>query len=54
MRKYVDTLSINVLNDSILDKIHSGTTGVSEAMRIAANTTVLERACDSSACIPTT
>ncbi|KAK1405747.1 Exocyst complex component [Heracleum sosnowskyi] len=46
VKKYVDKLLIEVLNSSILDKIHSGTTGVSQAMQIAANTNMLEKACD--------
>ncbi|KAK1366268.1 hypothetical protein POM88_041829 [Heracleum sosnowskyi] len=46
VKKYVDKLLIEVLNNSILDKIHSGTTGVSQAMQIAANTNILEKACD--------
>lgn len=46
VKKYVDKLLIDVLNNSILDKIHSGTPGVSQAMQIAANTSVLEKACD--------
>ena len=46
MRKYLDKLLIDVLNEAILYTIHSGTTGVSQAMQIAANIAALERACD--------
>ncbi|PSS33498.1 Exocyst complex component SEC15A like [Actinidia chinensis var. chinensis] len=46
VRKYLDKLLIDVLNEAILNTIHSGTTGVSQAMQIAANIAVLERACD--------
>ncbi|XP_031128311.1 exocyst complex component SEC15A [Ipomoea triloba] len=46
VKKYLDKLLIDVLNEAILDTIHSGTTGVSQAMQIAANIAVLERACD--------
>ncbi|GFS30792.1 exocyst complex component sec15A [Actinidia rufa] len=46
VRKYLDKLLIDVLNEAILNTIHSGTTGVSRAMQIAANIAVLERACD--------
>ncbi|XP_057977297.1 exocyst complex component SEC15A-like [Malania oleifera] len=46
LKKYLDILLIDVLNEVILQKIHSGTTGVSQAMQIAANTAFLERACD--------
>ncbi|KAL8460080.1 hypothetical protein ACS0TY_031842 [Phlomoides rotata] len=46
VRKYLDKLLIDVLNEVILRTIHSGTTGVSQAMQIAANISVLERACD--------
>lgn len=46
VRKYLDKLLIDVLNEVILKTIHSGTTGVSQAMQIAANIAVLERACD--------
>ncbi|KAL1821106.1 hypothetical protein DCAR_0417492 [Daucus carota subsp. sativus] len=46
VRKYVDKLLIDVLNDAILDKIQNGGAGVSQAMQIAANSIVLERACD--------
>ncbi|KAL3841141.1 hypothetical protein ACJIZ3_025732 [Penstemon smallii] len=46
VRKYLGKLLIDVLNEIILQTIHSGTTGVSQAMQIAANIAVLERACD--------
>lgn len=46
VKKYLDKLLIDVLNESILNTIHSGSTGVSQAMQMAANTAVLERACD--------
>uniref|UniRef100_A0A2P2QPL8 Exocyst complex component n=1 Tax=Rhizophora mucronata TaxID=61149 RepID=A0A2P2QPL8_RHIMU len=46
VRKYLDKLLIDVSNEVILNKIHSGTVGVSQAMQIAANISVLERACD--------
>ncbi|KAJ8635512.1 hypothetical protein MRB53_009779 [Persea americana] len=45
-RKYLDKLLIYVLSEELLKAIHSSTTGVSQAMQIAANITVLERACD--------
>ncbi|KAK9289524.1 hypothetical protein L1049_007679 [Liquidambar formosana] len=45
-KKYLDKLLIDVLNEVILNKINSGTIGVSQAMQIAANVAVLERACD--------
>ncbi|KAF5737619.1 Exocyst complex component sec15A [Tripterygium wilfordii] len=46
VRKYLDKLLIDVLNEAILNTIHGGTIGVSQAMQIAANISVLERACD--------
>lgn len=46
VKKYLDKLLIDVLNEAILNTILSGTTGVSQAMQIAANISVLERACD--------
>ncbi|KAI5668149.1 hypothetical protein M9H77_18002 [Catharanthus roseus] len=46
VKKYLDKLLIDVLNEAILNTIQSGTTGVSQAMQIAANIAVLERACD--------
>ncbi|KAF5187612.1 Exocyst complex component sec15a [Thalictrum thalictroides] len=46
VKKYLDKLLIDVLNEALLKAINSPTTGVSQAMQIAANITVLERACD--------
>ncbi|KAA8517359.1 hypothetical protein F0562_017635 [Nyssa sinensis] len=46
VKKYLDKLLIDTLNEVILNAIHSGTIGVSQAMQIAANIAVLERACD--------
>ncbi|TQD89260.1 hypothetical protein C1H46_025109 [Malus baccata] len=46
VRKYLDKLLIDVLNEVILNTIQSGNIGVSQAMQIAANISVLERACD--------
>ncbi|KAF5473169.1 hypothetical protein F2P56_009796 [Juglans regia] len=46
VKKYVDKLLIDVLNEAILNTISSGTIGVSQAMQITANISVLERACD--------
>ncbi|GER25971.1 exocyst complex component sec15A [Striga asiatica] len=46
VRKYLDKLLIDVLNEVILKIVHSGKTGVSQAMQIAANIAVLEKACD--------
>ncbi|BFG16709.1 hypothetical protein CerSpe_029830 [Prunus speciosa] len=46
VRKYLDKLLIDVLNEVILNTIQSGNIGVSQAMQIAANISALERACD--------
>ncbi|KAL9689172.1 hypothetical protein QQ045_033606 [Rhodiola kirilowii] len=46
VKKYLDKLLIDVLNEVILNTIHGGNIGVSQAMQIAANISVLERACD--------
>lgn len=46
VKKYVDKLLIDVLNSILLDLIHGGTLGASQAMQTAANISVLERACD--------
>ncbi|KAK7382737.1 hypothetical protein VNO80_01782 [Phaseolus coccineus] len=46
VRKYLDKLLIEVLNESLLDIINSASISVSQAMQLAANITVLERACD--------
>lgn len=46
VKKYLDKLLINVLNEALLKLIRSTTLAVSHAMQIAANMTVLERSCD--------
>ncbi|XP_014492122.1 exocyst complex component SEC15A [Vigna radiata var. radiata] len=46
VRKYLDKFLIEVLNESLLDIINSASISVSQAMQLAANITVLERACD--------
>ncbi|KAF5750313.1 Exocyst complex component sec15A [Tripterygium wilfordii] len=46
VRKYLNKLLIDVLNEAVLNAIHGGAIGVSQAMQIAANISVLERACD--------
>jgi len=46
VKKYLDKLLIEVLNQSLLNMIHGGNLGVSQAMQIAANIAVFERACD--------
>ncbi|XP_027071265.1 exocyst complex component SEC15A isoform X1 [Coffea eugenioides] len=46
VKEYLDKLLIDILNEVILNTIQSGSTGVSQAMQIAANIAVLERACD--------
>ncbi|KAJ4706715.1 Exocyst complex component [Melia azedarach] len=46
LRKYLDKLLIDVLNEVMLNTINGGSIGVSQAMQIAANITFLERACD--------
>ncbi|CAN1748929.1 Exocyst complex component SEC15A [Linum perenne] len=46
VRKYLDNLLIDVLNEVVLNTIHGSSIGVSQAMQIAANMTVLVRACD--------
>lgn len=46
LRQYLDKLLIDVLNEAILNTIHGSSTGVSQAMQIAANIVFLERACD--------
>lgn len=46
VRKYLDTLLIDVLNEIILEKISDTSIGVSKAMQIAANVAFLESACD--------
>ncbi|XP_071723709.1 exocyst complex component SEC15A [Rutidosis leptorrhynchoides] len=44
--KYLDKLLIDVLNEALLNIISSDNVGISQAMQIAANIAVLERACD--------
>ncbi|KAL6009861.1 Exocyst complex component S15A [Asimina triloba] len=46
VRKYLDKLLIYALSESLLKAIHNSTTGVSQAMQIAANISILEHACD--------
>ncbi|KAJ0610917.1 putative exocyst complex component EXOC6/Sec15 [Helianthus annuus] len=46
VRKYLDKLLIDVLNEVILTTIQTGSTDVSQAMQVAANISFLERACD--------
>ncbi|XP_061340623.1 exocyst complex component SEC15A-like [Gastrolobium bilobum] len=46
VRKYLDKFVIDILNATLLDKINSGNISVPQAMQLAANTAVLERACD--------
>lgn len=46
VRKYLDKFLIEVLNETLLDTINGGNITVSQAMQIAANISVLERACD--------
>ncbi|CAL1385825.1 unnamed protein product [Linum trigynum] len=46
VRKYLDKILIDILNEVVLSTINSSTIGVSQAMQIAANISVLERACD--------
>lgn len=46
VKKYLDKFLIDVLNEAILNTIQSGSISVSKAMQIAANISVLERACD--------
>ncbi|KAB2030866.1 hypothetical protein ES319_D05G262700v1 [Gossypium barbadense] len=46
VRKYLDKLLIDVLNEVIINKVHSTGLGESQAMQIAANISYLERACD--------
>lgn len=45
VKTYLDNLLIDVLNEVLLNTIQSGCIGVSQAMQIAANISVLERAC---------
>ncbi|KAG0457611.1 hypothetical protein HPP92_022477 [Vanilla planifolia] len=46
VKKYVDKLLIDVLNDILLDMIHGGSLGASQSMQTAANISLLERTCD--------
>ncbi|CAO2831567.1 unnamed protein product [Amaranthus hypochondriacus] len=46
VKKCLDTLLIDVLNEVILNKISDTTIGVSKAMQVAANVAFLEKACD--------
>lgn len=46
VKKYLDKLLIDVLNEALLKKISGSNIGVSQAMQIAANISVLEKACD--------
>ncbi|ERN20311.1 hypothetical protein AMTRI_Chr06g178060 [Amborella trichopoda] len=46
VKKYLDKLLIDVLNEALLKAIYGNTSVVSQAMQMAANITVLERACD--------
>ncbi|XVF27951.1 hypothetical protein REPUB_Repub14bG0153400 [Reevesia pubescens] len=46
VRKYLDNLLIDVLNEVVLTTVHSAGIGVSQAMQIAANISFLEKACD--------
>ncbi|XAR54006.1 hypothetical protein NMG60_11028982 [Bertholletia excelsa] len=46
VKKYLDKLLIEVLNLSLQNMIHSSSTGVSQAMQLAANIAFFERACD--------
>ncbi|KAJ4727707.1 Exocyst complex component [Melia azedarach] len=46
VKKYLDRLLGEVLDDALLKLINSSVHGVSQAMQVAANMAVLERACD--------
>lgn len=46
VKRCLDTLLIDVLNEVILDKISDTSIGVSKGMQIAANVAFLEKACD--------
>ncbi|KAK1295137.1 putative exocyst complex component 6 [Acorus calamus] len=46
VKKYLDKLLIDVLNEALLKSIHGNTASVTHAMQIAANISVLVRACD--------
>lgn len=46
VRRYLDKLLISELNEALLCLVRTPSLGVSDAMQIAANMSVLERACD--------
>lgn len=46
VKKYLDRLLSEVLDEALLKLISTSVNGVSQAMQVAANMTVLERACD--------
>jgi hypothetical protein len=46
VRRYLDKLLISELNEALLSLVRTPSLGVSDAMQIAANMSVLERACD--------
>ncbi|KAJ1383419.1 Mammalian uncoordinated-like proteiny 13, domain 2 [Sesbania bispinosa] len=46
VRKYLDKFLIDVINVTLLDTVNSGNISVPQVMQVAANITVLERACD--------
>ncbi|KAI4381569.1 hypothetical protein MLD38_007630 [Melastoma candidum] len=46
VKRYLDKILIDVLNEALLNTIHSGSVGVSQAMQIAANIAFLEMARD--------
>lgn len=47
VKKYLEKLLIDVLNEAIVNKIQNSSISVSQAMQMAANIAVLEKACDS-------
>lgn len=46
VKKYLDKLLTDVLNEALLKLVRNSTFGVSQAMQVAANMTVWERACE--------
>ncbi|KAK7389316.1 hypothetical protein VNO78_24205 [Psophocarpus tetragonolobus] len=46
VRKHLDKFLIEVVNETLLDAINKGNISLSQAMQLAANISVLERACD--------
>ncbi|KAI4325607.1 hypothetical protein MLD38_030989 [Melastoma candidum] len=46
VKRYLDKILIDVLNEALLNTIHSGSIDVSQAMQIAANIAFLELGCD--------